>query len=48
MIANTAKELLEGTMPPPRGIRLLGISLSKFNEGTPPQDKFDPQLKIDF
>lgn len=48
VIANTAKELLEGTMPPPRGIRLLGISMSKFNEGAPPQDKFDPQLKIEF
>lgn len=46
-IAKTAKELLEGTLPPPRGIRLLGISVSKFNDGTAP-DKFDPQLKIEF
>ena len=47
VITNTAKELLEGTLPPPRGIRLLGISLSRFNDGTS-SEKFDPQLKIEF
>jgi DNA polymerase IV len=47
LIAGTIKELLEGTLPPPRGIRLLGISVSRFNDGTAPE-KFDPQLKIDF
>jgi DNA polymerase-4 len=47
LITKTAKELLEGTLPPPRGIRLLGISVSRFNDGTSPE-KFDPQLKIEF
>ena len=47
LIATTAKELLEGTLPPPRGIRLLGISVSRFNDGRLPE-KFDPQLKIEF
>jgi DNA polymerase-4 len=47
LIAKTVKELLEGTMPPPRGIRLLGISVSRFNDSATPE-KFDPQLKIDF
>ena len=46
-IADTAKQLLEGTLPPPRGIRLLGISLSKFNDGEK-TEKSGPQLKIDF
>jgi DNA polymerase-4 len=46
-IGKTAKELLDGTLPPPRGIRLLGISVSKFNDSATP-DKFDPQLRIDF
>jgi len=48
IIARTSKELLESTLPPPRGIRLLGISLSKFNDSAPPSEKADPQLKIDF
>ena len=48
IIATAAKELLDGTLPPPRGIRLLGISVSKFNENTPADSKSDPQLKIDF
>jgi DNA polymerase-4 len=47
VIGKTVKELLEGTMPPPRGIRLLGISVSRFNEGGT-AEKIDPQLKIDF
>lgn len=47
-ISRTSKELLESTLPPPRGIRLLGISLSKFNDNTPSSEKADPQLKIDF
>ena len=47
-IARTSKELLESTLPPPRGIRLLGISLSKFNDAAPSSEKADPQLKIDF
>jgi DNA polymerase IV len=47
VISKTVKELLEGTLPPPRGIRLLGISVSRFNDGTSPE-KFDPQLKIEF
>ena len=47
VITKTAKELLEGTLAPPRGIRLLGISVSRFNDGTSPE-KFDPQLKIEF
>jgi DNA polymerase-4 len=47
VIGKTVKELLEGTMPPPRGIRLLGISVSRFNESRT-AEKIDPQLKIDF
>jgi DNA polymerase-4 len=47
LIAQTVKELMDGTLPPPRGIRLLGIAVSKFNDGTPPE-KFSPQLKIEF
>ena len=47
-IARTSKELLESTLPPPRGIRLLGISLSKFNDAGPSSENADPQLKIDF
>ena len=47
-IANTAKELLESTLPTPRGIRLLGISVSKFNDvQSLPITKNDPQLKLD-
>ena len=48
IIATAAKELLDGTLPPPRGIRLLGISVSKFNETPTTDSKSDPQLKIDF
>lgn len=48
IIATAAKELLDRTLPPPRGIRLLGISVSKFNDATPAYSKSDPQLKIDF
>jgi DNA polymerase-4 len=47
-IATHAKQLLESTLPAPRGIRLLGISLSKFNEMQPIADKQDPQLKFNF
>ncbi len=47
-IAKATRELLEGTLPPPRGIRLLGISISKFNDTSPSTEKADPQLKIDF
>jgi DNA polymerase-4 len=47
-IAFHAKQLLETTLPSPRGIRLLGISVSRFNELPDNSDKFDPQLKIDF
>lgn len=31
ILATSAKELMIATLPPPRGIRLLGISVSKFN-----------------
>ena len=48
IIADTAKQLLEGTLPPPRGIRLLGISLSKFNDAGQTPENIDPQLKLDF
>ncbi|HUQ67432.1 MAG TPA: DNA polymerase IV [Flavitalea sp.] len=47
-ISNTSKQLLENTLPPPRGIRLLGISVSRFNDLIAAPDKSDPQLKIDF
>ena len=47
-ISKVSRELLEGTLPPPRGIRLLGISVSKFNDSNPSTEKADPQLKIDF
>jgi DNA polymerase IV len=47
-IAMHAKQLLETTLPTPRGIRLLGISLSKFNEITPVSDPSNPQLKLNF
>lgn len=43
-----AKQLLEATLPAPRGIRLLGVSLSKFNDIQPATDKHDPQLKLNF
>jgi DNA polymerase-4 len=47
-ISESSKQLLESTLPPPRGIRLLGISMSRFNDSAPLSDKSDPQLKIDF
>jgi DNA polymerase-4 len=48
-IGTTAKQLLIATLPPSRGIRLLGISVSKFNDTSAPSDeKNDPQLKLDF
>jgi DNA polymerase-4 len=47
-IAMHARQLLETTLPTPRGIRLLGISLSKFNEITPVPDPSNPQLKLNF
>ncbi|MBL7698780.1 MAG: DNA polymerase IV [Chitinophagaceae bacterium] len=49
IIASTARELMVATLPPQRGIRLLGISLSKFNNSPPvPGDQKDSQLKFDF
>ena len=47
-IAMHARQLLETTLPTPRGIRLLGISLSKFNDITPVPDSSNPQLKLNF
>ena len=47
-IALHAKQLLETTLPSPRGIRLLGISVSKFNDTTDTTGKPDLQLKINF
>lgn len=48
LIASTANELMIATLPPPRGIRLLGISVSKFNTISSSDDKKDAQLKLDF
>jgi len=48
LIASTANDLMVLTLPPPRGIRLLGISVSKFNSAPPPDDKKDAQLKFEF
>lgn len=47
IIASVANELMILTLPPPRGIRLLGISLSKFNSATTPDDRSNAQLKLD-
>lgn len=49
IISGIAKELMVGTLPPARGIRLLGVSVSKFNEPQPAgDDKNNNQLKLDF
>jgi len=44
-IAEIAKQLLSATLPPPNGIRLLGISVSKFKEEQP---RNPLQLEIGF
>jgi DNA polymerase-4 len=43
-ITEVAIELLKSTLPAPKGIRLLGVSLSNFNEIEP--GKPNPQLKM--
>jgi DNA polymerase-4 len=50
IIMETARELLFATLPVPKGIRLLGISLSNFGELILPVRKDDngPQLRFDF
>lgn len=50
LILETAKELLFATIPAPKGIRLLGISLSNFGELIIPvrKDYEGPQLKFGF
>jgi DNA polymerase-4 len=50
IIMETAKELLVATLPAPKGIRLLGISLSNFGEliVTLRKENDGPQLRLDF
>ncbi len=47
-ISSIAKELMIATLPSPRGIRLLGLSVSKFNDvATVGKNNNGPQLKLD-
>jgi DNA polymerase-4 len=46
IIQQTAKQLLASTLPHEKGVRLLGISMSNFNERTPKDVSSSPQLDL--